>query len=177
MPVWEGIYLWASAHPYMLILPAAAVLLISLALAAMALSTAKQLKRRYQKLMMGREDLDLEALLGEQGELLEKELRQGQRVQDRLQEMEAQLQRTVAGVELVRYNAFRETGSDLSFSLALLDREFDGVIVTSLFGRDESRCYGKPVEKGRSNHHLSEEENQALEGAKRRIGDRERGTS
>ena len=75
----------------------------------------------------------------------------------------------MAGVGLVRYNAFRETGSDLSFSLALLDRNFDGMVLTSLFGREESRCYGKPVKGGQSTHLLSEEEMQALNEARKQL--------
>ena len=68
-----------------------------------------------------------------------------------------------------RYNAFRETGSDLSFSLALLDRDLDGIVLTSLFGREESRCYGKPVKQGKSSYFLSEEEVQALDEARRQL--------
>ena len=82
---------------------------------------------------------------------------------------EAQLRSTIAGVALVRYNAFRETGSDLSFSLALLDRDLNGIVLTSLFGRDESRCYGKTIERGEPVHSLSEEEARALAEARSRV--------
>lgn len=146
-----------------------AVLLVCFLLTIAALGTAQKLKKRYHRLMMGRDGLDLEELLSYHGELLEEELRNRQSVEARLKKVEDQLQLTVAGVALIRYNAFRETGSDLSFSLALLDRNLNGVILTSLFGRDESRCYGKPVNRGQSSHYLSDEESQALEEARRRL--------
>lgn len=169
MSAWEQLGLLASAHLDIFILVAGALVVVSLVLAAAALGMALRLRRRYTGLMMGRDGLDLEGLLGHHGELLQKGLRDCEDMEARLDKAEKQLQLTVAGVGLVRYNAFRETGSDLSFSLALLDRDRNGVVLTSLFGRNESRCYGKPVEQGQSNYHLSEEEKQALEEAGNRI--------
>jgi hypothetical protein len=66
---------------------------------------------------------------------------------------------------LVRYNAFDKTGSDLSFSLALLNDEAEGFVVTSIFGREDSRVYAKPLVKGKSAYTLSEEENRAITAA------------
>lgn len=66
---------------------------------------------------------------------------------------------------LIRYNAFERTGSDLSFSLALLNDHFDGFILTSIFGREDSRVYAKPVVGGKSKYTLSEEEKQAIKAA------------
>ncbi|HLW61293.1 MAG TPA: DUF4446 family protein [bacterium] len=72
------------------------------------------------------------------------------------------LPRTVQGVGIVRYNPFAEMGSNMSFSLALLDGRANGVVVSVLTGRDGSRVYGKAVEAGASSYPLSEEERQAL---------------
>jgi len=63
---------------------------------------------------------------------------------------------------LVRYNAFDKTGSDLSFSLALLNDHADGFVLTSIFGREDSRVYAKPISGGKSGYTLSEEENMAI---------------
>lgn len=63
---------------------------------------------------------------------------------------------------LVRFRAFPEVGSDLSFSLALLDACGNGVILTSLFGRSETRIYAKPVHEGKSPYRLTPEEEEAL---------------
>lgn len=66
---------------------------------------------------------------------------------------------------LLRYNAFEKTGSDLSFSLALLDDSADGLVLTGIFGREDTRVYAKPVLKGQSRYTLSEEEIEAIKTA------------
>jgi len=64
---------------------------------------------------------------------------------------------------LIRFQAFQNTGGDQSFALALLDAHGDGFVLSSLFGRDESRVYCKPVEAGKSKYALSKEEQNAIE--------------
>ncbi|SDY87901.1 Protein of unknown function [Proteiniborus ethanoligenes] len=70
-------------------------------------------------------------------------------------------------IGFIRYNAFNDMGSDLSFSIALLDDKLDGFVITSIYGRDESNTYAKPILKGESTYPLSVEEMQALDRAKR----------
>jgi hypothetical protein len=48
-------------------------------------------------------------------------------------------------IGFVRYNAFSDVGSDLSYALALLNRDGDGVVVSSIWSREETRTYGKAV--------------------------------
>ena len=66
---------------------------------------------------------------------------------------------------LVRYDAFDDMGGRLSFSAALLDDHGDGVVITSINGRTETRTYAKPVRNLESDHNLSEEERAAIAGA------------
>ena len=63
---------------------------------------------------------------------------------------------------LVRYDAFEEMGGQLSFSAALLDDHGDGLVVTSINGRTETRTYAKPVKNLSSSHNLSDEERSAI---------------
>jgi hypothetical protein len=78
---------------------------------------------------------------------------------DRLDEQAAKyLQR----VGLVRYDAFRELGGHLSFSVALLDARRHGLVLSVLNDRDGARAYAKPVADGRSTFVLSEEEQRAI---------------
>ena len=67
-----------------------------------------------------------------------------------------------AGSGLVRYDAFEDIGGGQSFSAALLDEGGNGVVLTSIHGRGESRTYGKAVRGGTSEHTLSPEEQQAI---------------
>ena len=66
---------------------------------------------------------------------------------------------------LIRYDAFEDMGGRLSFSAAFLDDHGDGVVVTSINGRTETRTYAKPVTKLSSDHNLSDEERRAVAAA------------
>jgi hypothetical protein len=68
----------------------------------------------------------------------------------------------VRHVGVVRFDAFEEMGGRLSFCAALLDGRGDGVVITSINGRQEARCYAKRVHQGASPHHLSDEEREAI---------------
>jgi hypothetical protein len=70
-------------------------------------------------------------------------------------------------VAVVRYDAFGDMGGRLSFTVALLDDASDGVVMTSIHGRTESRTYAKGVKSGASEQSLSPEEQQAIELAMR----------
>jgi hypothetical protein len=63
---------------------------------------------------------------------------------------------------LVRYDAFEDMGGRLSFSVAVLDADGDGFVVTSINGRSETRTYAKPVRNLSSEHNLSDEEREAI---------------
>ena len=65
-------------------------------------------------------------------------------------------------IGIVRYNAFKDTGSDLSFSLAILDDYNNGVVLNGIYARDCSNIYAKPIENGTSKYVLSDEEKEAI---------------
>ena len=83
----------------------------------------------------------------------------------RLAVVEKELPRDIRRVGLVRYNPFSDAGSDQSFALALLNDHKDGIVLSSLYGREINRVYAKPIEKGASKYQLSDEERQAIERA------------
>ena len=70
-------------------------------------------------------------------------------------------------IAVVRYDAFPDMGGRLSFSAALLDDAGDGLVLTSINGRSETRTYAKGVKGGTSEHQLSPEEEQAISFATR----------
>lgn len=65
-------------------------------------------------------------------------------------------------IGIVRYNAFKDTGSDLSFALAILDDYNNGVVLNGIYARDSSNIYAKPIENGESKYVLSNEEKEAI---------------
>ena len=65
-------------------------------------------------------------------------------------------------VGMVRFNPFAEVGGDQSFSIALLDENNDGVVLTSHYSREFNRVYAKPIKAGNSRYLLSKEEKEAI---------------
>lgn len=84
------------------------------------------------------------------------------RFESELSEVQKLLQSCVRHVGIVRYDAFRDMGGYMSFSLALLDGRRNGIVLSVLNGRDGSRGYAKAVRGGKSSSPLSEEEQEAL---------------
>lgn len=122
----------------------------------------KRLHASYQVLIEGAEGKNMEELLLDYAERY-------RQLSERLASLEkAQAEAAVKSLKhiqrvgLIRFNAFDDVGSNQSFSVALLDAQNDGIVISSLYGRAESRLYAKPVTGGKSSYTLSEEEKQAI---------------
>ena len=98
----------------------------------------------------------LDAQLAEQGSSLG-------RVTGRVSELEALARTDISRVGFVRYDAFDDTGSELSYALALLNREGDGAVISSIYSRTDTRTYGKAVSGYKPAVNASEEELRAIE--------------
>lgn len=120
----------------------------------------------FNKLTKGVEVGDLKSILEK---VLNQEVRNEKLTAEltkRLNLVEIDSKLHVQKVGLIRFNPFRELGGDHSFSLAILDGEDSGVVITSLHTRDRTRVYMKGIKKGKSDTDLSEEEKKALTKAK-----------
>ncbi|MGB9679701.1 MAG: DUF4446 family protein [Thermoanaerobacteraceae bacterium] len=82
--------------------------------------------------------------------------------------LEKEVKTSIKKVGIVRYNAFSDVGSDLSFSIALLDSNDNGIIISGIYGRNDTATFAKPIEKSQSKYPLSAEEIQAIERAKKK---------
>jgi hypothetical protein len=80
-------------------------------------------------------------------------------------ELEALTQHTIQKVGVIRYNPFSDTGGDQSFAIAMLDALGNGVVLSSLHSRTDTRVFAKPVLSGRSKFQLSDEEQDAIKKA------------
>jgi hypothetical protein len=92
-----------------------------------------------------------------------------ERASERMAEMEAlhglidaRTRRSLQHIGMVRFNPFEDTGSDQSFAIAMLDDRRDGIVISSLHGRSNTRVFAKPVADGGSPHNLSDEEAEAI---------------
>ena len=77
--------------------------------------------------------------------------------------LDSDISSCIQKVGLVRYNAFKNVGSDLSFAIALLDKNDNGVVFNGLYGYESSNIYAKPIKNGESSYQLSPEEKYAIE--------------
>jgi len=76
-------------------------------------------------------------------------------------------EKAVSKIGLVRFNPFGEIGGDQSFSVALLNNEDSGIVLTSHYGKEMQRIYAKRIKKGKSEYSLSLEEEEAIKKAKK----------
>jgi hypothetical protein len=136
------------------------VLLIMVTIAFKSLS---RLEGRYRKFMRGVDNKNLEELVTGYLDKVDKVEENSNNIKELYRALDSRLKGCVQKVSMVRYRAFEDVGSDLSFSISLLDQNNDGVIITGIYGRNESTTYAKPVDMGISRYDLSEEEKQVLQ--------------
>lgn len=130
-------------------------------------SKLKKLRTKYYRFMNGLSDRNIEQLLDECISGLRSIEDKNREIDNHLNHIERNILQCVQKFGVVRYNAFDNVGSDLSFSIALLDYNDNGFVISSLYSRDNSLTYGKPVVGGKSKYTLSAEEIQAIETAKK----------
>ena len=91
--------------------------------------------------------------------------KQNLEILNNIKNIENDLAKCIKKIGMVRYNAFRDTGSNLSFALALLDENNNGVVLNGIYSREMSNIYAKPVENGVSPYTVSDEEKEAIQKA------------
>lgn len=84
----------------------------------------------------------------------------------RIAALEKVAQSETPRIGFLRYNAFDDVGSDQSYALALLTRDGDGVVLSSIYSREETRTYGKAVQNFQTAQEASAEERTAIAQAK-----------
>ena len=128
------------------------------------------LKKRYRKMMAGADGANLERMLIGHIDETKAVVEENARIKEENKRIAGLLQKALTRVGVVRFRAFEDMGSDLSYAVALLDAENNGVILSSIFGREDSRSYVKPIEAGTSTYTLTEEEEEALHKAMQAVG-------
>lgn len=93
---------------------------------------------------------------------VEKVVNKNEEIVSYCKELDKTIAKCTRKIGMVRYNAFKDTGSDLSFTLALLNEYNDGFVLNGIYARDSSNIYAKPIEKGQSKYALSDEEKEAI---------------
>jgi len=88
-----------------------------------------------------------------------------QQLNQRLGTAEQRLDNSISNSAVIRYDAYNEMSGRQSSSIALLDDNGTGVVMSSILHREQARLYVKGVRDGKSEHELSPEENEAIQSA------------
>ncbi len=124
-----------------------------------------RLIRTYDALVAGDEEVSFVAAVGRQNDAIGVLRHQVGLLRDELAGVARGLAAAVQHVAVVRYDAFGDMGGLLSFSVAMLDDDGNGLVLTSINARSETRTYVKAVQGGTSEQALSPEEQEALDEA------------
>lgn len=141
------------------------LLIACLVFLLLALRRVKRIETRFNRLMDNVSEENVAGMLVEYLGTVRTTAAAVQSMQSEHDRIAQIVPRAIRHVGLIRFSPFHDTGGDQSFALALLDGNRDGVIVTALHSRSESRLYAKPVEGGRSTYTLTPEEREAMDRA------------
>ena len=145
----------------------AIISVISLIIALISVYFTLKMKKRYEnlakKLGQGQNITDiLKDYINKVNDLDKKD----DQIIEYCNKINEEINKNIKKIGLVKYNLYNTTKNDLSFALALLDNENNGVIINSIYGIDYSNVYCKLIIKGKCKDRLSKEENEALDIAK-----------
>jgi hypothetical protein len=129
-----------------------------------AIAGQRKVQQAYRGFTMDSRD-DVVTILGRHLDEVERLRGDAAEAHRRIDEVRELLRGAVSRVATVRYDAFDDMGGRLSFSTALLDERGDGVVITAINGRVETRTYAKRVSATTSRRNLSQEEVAAIEQA------------
>jgi hypothetical protein len=152
---------------YIILCSAALILILTITLVIQGIKMGK-LKKKYNKFMQGATGLSIEEALNKQiDELNELKIDLKELNNDVNNIRNIQL-KTIQKVGVVKYNAFREMGGNLSFVLTLLDANNNGTMLNAMHTREGCYTYLKQVEAGQISVQTSDEEKKSLEKALKR---------
>jgi hypothetical protein len=125
-----------------------------------------RIRKNQEQLFSGKNGADLERIILEHStnlKELDKDIQDLFGISNQIHDLAS---RSVHKVGVIRFNPFKDLGGDQSFSIALLDGQNNGVVISGLHTREGNRVYAKPVEKGKAvKHPLTEEEVEAIKRA------------
>jgi len=139
-----------------------AAIIMLLLISIVLLKALRNLELKYRRFMRGVKGTDIETLVLGYFDKIDEVKKDTAETKEKSIELEKELQKCIQKTSILRYRAFENVGSDLSFSIALLDNNKDGFILTGIYGRNDSTTYAKPIDKGLSRYDMSDEEKEVL---------------
>ena len=150
----EQANLLVNTHSAAIIIVLLLIVLVALGMCFSLQGRLNKLQKKYDFFTQGKEaNIDV---------VLTDTLQELRALQDEHQKLHAQVQNCLQNIKIVRYDAFDAMGGEMSYSLLLTDANNKGIIMTSIYGREESRCFAKDIDNGKSSYPLAEEEQRLL---------------
>lgn len=123
-------------------------------------------EKRLKKFFLGKKAKDLEETISILEEDILKLKRSKETTEQELEDIKKKLKKSIRGLGIIRFNPFKDQGSNQSFAISMLDEESNGVVLSSLYSRERMSIFAKPIKNGRSDYELTEEEENAVKKAK-----------
>ena len=117
---------------------------------------------KYAILMKGSEDKSLEDMFIKRLDTIDATVKKLDVLQSKHDELRNQVKGCVQHVGIVRFNAYGDIAGDLSYAVALLDDNGDGIVLSGMTSRHDARPYAKPIASHGSSYTLIDEEKQAI---------------
>ena len=154
----------AFTTDFLISFAAVAVILLLFGLIINLYSELSNIKTRYKKMMAGAEGTSIEQMLASHTTEVNAAVGEYKKIQHKLDDLDELIRSSLARVAVIHFDAFEKTGQGLSWCVAILDRNDNGVIFSSICGQEAERSYVKPIESGRvsEKYKLTREEEQAL---------------
>ena len=117
-----------------------------------------RMEMRLKKVFRGKRAQDLEEIMVGLRKDIETLQTSERELDARAKNMDARIRTSIRGIDTIRFNPFKDQGSNQSFAIGLLNEEGTGVVLSSLYSRDRVSVFAKPNKKGQSEYELTEEE-------------------
>ena len=141
-----------------------AIILILFGLIINLYSELSTIKTRYKRMMSGAEGTSIEQMLAAHTTEVNTAVNEYKRLEKKLDSLDDLIRSAITKISVIHFDAFEQTGQGLSWCVAMLDRNNNGVVMSSICGQESARGYIKPIEGGTvsTKYKLTREEEQAL---------------
>ena len=154
-----------SLDPGYILIGMCVLILVLLVLVIMLMVRLNRLSRKYDYFMRGKDAESMEEIIMNLSDEIKELKSQDRANKDVMRTLSKNVKGSYQKFGMVKYNAFKGMGGNLSFAFAMLDQNNTGFILNSVHSREGCYLYIKDIEKGETETLLGSEEKEALERA------------
>ena len=152
----KAITAFVLANPMYFIIGFGVLLVMTYAIMINLWLDLSYMKRRYNKMMAGVDGGNLEKLINNHVDEVNMVVKEQKELRQELERIDAILAKAITRIAVVRFDAFSDMANDLSYCVAMLDSNGNGIVISGIFGREDSRTYVKPIVDGVSSYKLTQ---------------------